>query len=149
MGNKIILLADDDNDDTELFHEALRDIDSTIECFCSGNGSELLESLDKMEKNPDLIFLDLNMPIMNGWQCLKALKETERYREIPVMMISTSSHQKDIDMATGLGAVCYFVKPSSFHELTEVLGVITSNLGTQLKKAIAELKKSSPRMIFC
>lgn len=94
MENRIILLADDDTDDTEMFCEALADIDDEVHFLCSANGSELIKRLEQLDKIPDLIFLDLNMPVMNGWQCLGILKENEKYRPIPVIMISTSSHKK-------------------------------------------------------
>lgn len=148
MENKIILLADDDTDDTELFREALADIDNRIACLCADNGSLLLQQLKELDRQPDLIFLDLNMPVMNGWQCLKLLKEDERYRHIPVIMISTSSHQKEMDMASDLGALCYLVKPNNFDDLVQVLGVIVAHLGPGLRNAVLQLKKNGSKLIF-
>ena len=110
MVQKIILLADDDRDDTEMFCEALAEIHDTVICHSAINGHELLKKLNEITEKPDLIFLDLNMPIMNGWDCLKLLKENESTRDIPVIMISTSSHKKEMDVAMSLGAICYFVK---------------------------------------
>jgi CheY-like chemotaxis protein len=105
MKQKVILLADDDSDDREMFHEALEIVDKDITCYSTVNGSELLEKIYTLEKEPDLIFLDMNMPVMNGWQCLEILKIAERYRDIPVIMISTSSHQKDMETSIRLGAL--------------------------------------------
>jgi len=147
MEKKIILLADDDMDDTEMFCEALAEIDEDILCHCAENGSEALKILDSLDENPGVIFLDLNMPIMNGWECLKELKSNQRYKDIPVIMISTSSHKNDMENAASSGAVCYFIKPNNFKDLIQVLKIITSNLGN-IKEAIAELHSSGLQHIF-
>jgi CheY-like chemotaxis protein len=136
MEQKIILLADDDRDDIEMFCEALEEIDNTVTCYWTINGEELLNKINGLIDKPNLIFLDVNMPIMNGWGCLKALKEDKRYSDIPVIMISTSSHKEDIDAAISLGALCYFVKPNDFKDLIYVLQIITDNLGTGLKEVL-------------
>lgn len=148
MEQKLILLADDDSDDVEMFCEALARIDSTIVCQSVVNGKELLKKLDVMDTKPQLIFLDLNMPIINGWECLKKLKEDERYSGIPVIMISTSSHKREMDKAAQQGALCYFVKPSNFNELVDVLQVIVPNLGMGLKKAIKDLHTVGSKHVF-
>lgn len=148
MDKKIILLADDDMDDTEMFCEALEEINKNIVCHCADNGSEALRILDELQEKPELIFLDLNMPVMNGWDCLKFLKKDKRYEDIPVIMISTSSHRKDMDIASDLGAVCYFVKPNNFNELKHVLHTITSNLGAGLREAVFNLQATNSDHIF-
>lgn len=148
MDKKIILLADDDMDDTEMFCEALIDIDEKIICHCAYNGSDAMNILTGLNEKPQLIFLDLNMPIMNGWDCLKFLKNDIKYQEIPVIMISTSSHKNDIDTASSLGAIGYFVKPNSFNELKNILHSLTANLGNDLKEAIANLQKNGSENIF-
>lgn len=76
------------------------------------------------------------MPVMNGWQCLKVLKADERYNKIPVIVISTSSHQRDISTAAELGTLCYFIKPNDFNELTQVLQVIVASIGVGLMDAL-------------
>ncbi|KRD12984.1 histidine kinase [Flavobacterium sp. Root901] len=148
MKKKIILLADDDIDDTEMFCEALEEIDEDIVCHCAANGKEVFEILNGITEKPELIFLDLNMPIMNGWDCLTLLKKNADYQDIPVIMISTSSHKKDMESASGLGSMCYFVKPNNFKDLKEVLRVITSNLGGDLKEALINFQKSGSKHIF-
>ncbi|RFS16774.1 response regulator [Emticicia sp. C21] len=148
MNYKVILLADDDSDDTEMFCEALEIIDTSIVFHCAVNGSEALKKLDGLEDKPQLIFLDLNMPVMNGWQCLKLLKENEHYKNIPVIMISTSSHQKEMDMAAKMGAFCYFVKPSDFNELTQLLRVVVSNPETGLQEAVQNLQTGGSQYIY-
>src|SRR6185437_2146398 len=76
--NKKFLLADDDVDDAEIFIEALSHIAPDIQCHTAGNGLELFEWLSKHPDKPDMIFLDINMPLMNGWESLKKLKDTCR-----------------------------------------------------------------------
>jgi len=144
----MILLADDDTDDAEMFCEALAEIDESIVCHCSENGSGVLNMLKDQEKTPKVVFLDLNMPIMNGWECLKQLKQEERYKDIPVIMISTSSHKNDMDTAANLGAVCYFVKPNTFKDLKQALGLITSNLENGLKETLPNLEKNKYLHVF-
>lgn len=148
MTKKLILLADDDLDDTELFCEALADIDSDIVCQYAGDGGELLKKLDDLDEKPELIFLDLNMPVMNGWECLKLIKEDPRYCHIPVIVISTSSHKKEVARALDMGALCYFVKPSNFSELKRILEMITKNLEKGLKEALRHLQSTGSEYIF-
>jgi len=76
--NRIFLLADDDPDDVDMFREALSIIDPAIVFYHAQDGRGVLDNLgvNNLEK-PDIIFLDINMPIMNGWECLAKLKECE------------------------------------------------------------------------
>ncbi len=115
---KIFLLAEDDRDDTELFREALEEIDPLIVSHCVSDGKQVLARLGKEEfEKPQIMFLDVNMPGMDGWDCLRELKKNKLYKDIPVIMYSTSSHQKEADMDIDLGALCFFTKPSDFVEL--------------------------------
>ncbi|MBZ4044517.1 response regulator [Flavobacterium hibisci] len=148
MNNKIILLADDDTDDTEMFCEALADIDKQILYYTASNGIEALNLLAELDESPKLIFLDLNMPVMNGWECLQLLKKDKQYRNVPVIMISTSSHKNDIETAFSLGAIGYFVKPNSYADLKHILHSIAENLETGLQDAIMNLQKKGFSTIF-
>ncbi len=136
---KRFLLADDDADDRELFREAISEVDPSIICYCAGNGAEVLEKLNSKEfLEPGIIFLDINMPAMNGWQCLTKLKETPAYLHIPVIMYSTSSHQREVDIALEMGALCFFTKPSDFNQLKIILEVIAANLNGNILQAISK-----------
>lgn len=148
MSKKIILLADDDRDDKEMFCEALEEINENIICHCAGNGNEAWKILNQITEKPQLIFLDLNMPGMNGWDCLKLIKNDLNYKDIPVVMISTSSHKNDIETASKLGSICYLVKPNSFTDLKQLLREITSNLDDNLKEMLLNLKESGSKHIF-
>jgi len=126
---KKILLADDDIDDTELFCEAAADIDPSIDCTYASDGREVMDKLKEADAPlPDLIVLDINMPGMNGWECLAQLKATDEYKEIPVIMYSTSSLSTNTDMASALGALHFFTKPDNYIALRESLHSIISGL---------------------
>ena len=85
--NKRILVVDDDNDDRELFSEALASVDPVIVCDQATDGAEALKRLSTREiDKPDIIFLDINMPVMNGWQFLSKLKSEDQYKNIPVIV---------------------------------------------------------------
>jgi CheY-like chemotaxis protein len=122
------LIADDDVDDKNMFCEALSKIDDAMKCFSVENGREVLEFLSGPEiTKPDIIFLDINMPIMNGWDCLKKLKQSPDFKSIPTIMYSTSSAKRDIELAYSLGAILFVTKPEDFHELCKILQIVASN----------------------
>lgn len=129
MSEKIIMLADDDNDDMQMFCEAVELADNNVISYTAINGEELLKKLQKLERLPDIIFLDMNMPIMNGSECLAVLKADQRYNEIPVIMISTSSHKKDVATCLESGALCYLVKPADFNILVRLVKKIIKYIG--------------------
>ena len=126
--NRKILLADDDADDAELFCEAFARISPDTACHTVENGADLFQLLaDHQTDKPDVIFLDINMPIMNGWDCLRKLKNDADYSSIPVIMYSTSSAPKDINMAYSLGALLFLTKPEDFRELSEILRIVATS----------------------
>jgi CheY-like chemotaxis protein len=138
--SKFFLLADDDSDDAELFGEALVSIDPPVEFHHVEDGEEVFRFLsDSSVKRPDLIFLDLNMPRMSGWQCLAKLKNDIYFKDIPVIIYSTSSHQRDKEIAIELGAMGFLTKPSDFKILKKLLQHITTNSNADLKNALAEV----------
>ena len=109
-----------------LFCEALASAAPAMDCDTVISGFKLFDVLSTTR--PDIIFLDINMPIMDGWECLKKLKSDSSYHDIPVIMYSTSSAKRDIDMAYNLGARLFMTKPEDFRELTAVLGTIALEL---------------------
>ena len=135
------LLADDDADDKTLFCEALSEIDPAIVCHTASDGREALEILSEQRtKKPSIIFLDINMPVMDGWQCLGKLKEHSDHKDIPVIMYSTSSYQRDIEQALEGGAFCFFTKPSDYRELRSILRLIATTPVNSLSTAMREFK---------
>ena len=126
---KDILLVDDDLDDTGLFQEALSVVDPQIKFHSAKNGTKALEFLlGKEPITPDLIFLDINMPEMNGWRCLTELKNTPPLRHIPVVMYSTSIMKMDGQKALSLGAIGIYQKPERFEGLKQLLKTVIGDL---------------------
>jgi CheY-like chemotaxis protein len=132
------LLVDDDPDDTDLFEEALKTLDKTIEFYSAQDCRQVMTQLKKREIRPEIIFLDINMPDMNGWDCLAILKGDQELREIPVVMYSTSSVNLDGRKAINKGALCFLEKPPSYVQLKDFLAKLipssAQSLDTELKK---------------
>lgn len=117
----VVLNVDDDQEDREFFCDALREIDPTITCLIAGSGMEALALLENRSPLPDYIFLDINMPMMDGKQCLKALKSTPNLQSIPVIMYSTSTDTREIKECYKLGAEDFLIKPHSYDKLVNDL----------------------------
>ncbi|WPR75965.1 response regulator [Algoriphagus sp. NG3] len=124
-----ILLADDDDDDRLFFIEAIEQLDLAISLEWVVNGIDLLNYLKRPDTLlPELIFLDLNMPVKGGIECLVEMRRTEILKNLSVAIYSTSSAQKDIDDCLIHGANIYIKKPSDFEILKSILyKVITVN----------------------
>lgn len=123
MQEKIIcFLIDDDDDDQEIFNLALDSIDLDITCITANDGIEALNKLNiDSDFVPDFIFLDLNMVRMNGRECLTEIRKLSRLKDVPIIIYSTSSEQKDIIETKLLGAADYIVKPPSISILVQRL----------------------------
>jgi CheY-like chemotaxis protein len=121
MGHTFFI-ADDDADDQELFIKALKVIDVDCRCITAVNGIEALEKLQSGDGSlPDFIFLDLNMPRLNGKQCLAAIKKDDKLTHIPVIIYSTSAHSRDVQETKELGAFSFLQKPNKFDDLAHAL----------------------------
>ncbi len=117
-----IMLADDDKDDQDLFKEALDHTSVHTELTTANNGKELMDNLHDPEiPNPDIIFLDINMPIKNGKECLKEIKEDAELKDIPTVIYTTSNSEKDINDTYNTGANLFVPKPYSFSIIIVVL----------------------------
>lgn len=117
-----ILLADDDENDRLLFTDAFSELKTKTIVQTVNNGIELMKWLNgKDTRLPHLIFLDLNMPIKNGLQCLKEIRSNETLKNISVAIYSTSNNQKDIEETFSNGANVYITKPSDFNTLKQIL----------------------------
>jgi CheY-like chemotaxis protein len=137
---RTILLADDDNDDAAIFAQALRQVDSSFDLIHVDTGLGIFEYL-RDEKNtlPEAVFLDLNMPEMNGWQCLAKIKNEKKFDMIPVIIYTTSSNPREYEISQDLNAHGLVTKPSDPKLLKKVLDLIISNLGTKhLREAVKE-----------
>ena len=124
MQHKIlnIILADDDEDDRDIFEQALNETKFKTNLKCFENGLSLINYLRKNKTNlPDLIFLDLNMPSMDGFECLEEIKKDPGLKDLTVIIYSTSSSEKDIERVFVAGANIYLNKPYDFEKLIKIL----------------------------
>ena len=116
-----VFYADDDVEDCDLFTEALQQIDSEVKCITAKDGKEALDFLKLTYDLPDYIFLDINMPRIDGKACLREIKKDPRLTQIPVIMYSTTSDTNEIQQYYKLGAHDFLIKPANFHILCECL----------------------------
>ncbi|WP_339889232.1 response regulator [uncultured Flavobacterium sp.] len=125
----LITLADDDEDDRLFFTDAFDELKINTVVNTVKNGRELINFLDHPETVlPNIIFLDLNMPILNGIECLKEIKLNDRFKDIAIAIYSTSSSEADVENTFVLGANIYIKKPSNFNDLKKILSdVVTIN----------------------
>jgi CheY-like chemotaxis protein len=117
-----LFLIDDDVDDALIFHETIKYSGLPIECFHDPDCQHALQALrEKSLGMPDYIFLDLNMPRMNGVTCLIEIKKMTEYSHVPVIMYSTSASPHEIEETRQLGASYFFTKPNSIKDLKDKL----------------------------
>ena len=116
-GKKVFMLIDDDEDDRFFFKEALTDVLGSVDCLEANGCVEGLELLRKAEPLPHFIFLDINMPGMDGRECLKELRKDSKLKSIPVIMYSTSFSDKIIAELHALGASGCLNKPTDMNKL--------------------------------
>jgi len=119
---RICFSIEDDIDDQELFELALQNIDENIHLSFASNGAEGLQKLkENISFIPDFIFLDINMPKMNGIQCLPEIKKLEHLRNSKIVMYSTTSDENIINTTKQLGADEFLVKPYKMGHLIDHL----------------------------
>lgn len=125
----LITLADDDEDDRLFFTDAFDELKINTVVNTVNDGVQLMDFLNNPESVlPNIIFLDLNMPIKSGIDCLKEIKQNDRFKDIAIAIYSTSSSDEDVENTFVLGANIYIKKPSDFNTLKKVLNeVVTLN----------------------
>jgi DNA-binding NtrC family response regulator len=123
-----ILIADDDGEDALLLTEALQDILPSCKCVHTKDGVSALRCI-KNDATPDIVFLDLNLPLKNGIHCLKDIHHLNLLPTTPIIIYSTSQNIKDIKVADEFGAAFYIVKPYSFNELNKIISRAIELLG--------------------
>jgi CheY-like chemotaxis protein len=123
-----VILADDDAEDRLFFLEAFKDLNLSLGVNTVNDGAALLEYLNDIEHIPQIIFLDLNMPKVDGLTCLKEIRSNPRYKDVCIVIYSTSSNEDEIENCLVIGANFYIKKPSDFDKLKSMLyKVITFN----------------------
>src|SRR5690606_926448 len=111
----LVFIADDDADDVFFVRSAIDQLKSDIRVRHFLNGKQLINALcDPGEEQPDLVLLDLNMPILDGKETLRILRRNEALRELPVIILSTSNHSFERELCLGYGANNFITKPYSF-----------------------------------
>jgi len=107
---KHLVIADDDIDDQLILKEIIEDYSRHIKTTCLGDGKQLMDHLFK--KNvPDLLFLDLNMPLKTGIQCLSEIRSDKKLKDLPVVVFSTSRNRHDMEQCFANGAQLFYSKP--------------------------------------
>ena len=121
----IVLYADDDVEDVEIFNEVVNMINPSIQLIHASNGEKALKILEDAALLPDYIFIDINMPGMNGKSCLAQIKSDKRFFGVPTIIYTTSGDISEVETLMSLGAVNYIIKPHTLKEavdgLTQVL----------------------------
>lgn len=135
------MVADDDLDDQELMSEALSQLNNSIDIIQLTDGMQVIDYMLKCmkseEKIPDLIFLDLNMPLMDGFEVLKELKKYSSLSAIPIYVITVSRRKEDYIKAIQLGAMGFYSKGSHASAIFKIIKEIYEK-NTGLKEKIAE-----------
>lgn len=130
-----VLLADDDIDDCMLFQDALAELSIDTAFSTVNDGEQLMRRL--ADKGlPDLIFLDLNMPRKNGFECLTELMANEDTRNVPVVIFSTSFNPDVVKLLHSNGAHYYIRKPEAFESLKRVIEKVLRSVNELEKKVL-------------
>lgn len=126
---KKIFLTDDDADDCLMFSEALHEIytDGETQLTITSDGVKLMQALDEtVPPPPEVIFLDLNMPRKNGFECLQEIRKNPKLQDIPVVIYSTSSNKDIVNRTYNEGANYYICKPQSYSLLKKTIAMVLS-----------------------
>ena len=117
-----VLLADDDMDDCIFFKKALSELPLPTQLTTVHDGEELMQMLNKETiQLPHVIFLDINMPRKNGFECLAEIKQNDRLKDVPVIMFSTTNSRDAMSALFKTGADVYIRKPGNFEQLKELI----------------------------
>src|SRR5690606_19887435 len=115
MNKKTIFYADDDVDDIFVFKEAAAQLNVAIEAFFLGES--MLDAMYNPPPHPDIVFVDLNMPGKSGFELIREIRSSPFFKDIPVVVLSTGSDQRTINIAKRTGADYFITKPNSVSEL--------------------------------
>ena len=130
-----ILLVDDDQDDQEFFLEAVREIENVTLFDIACNGKEALKALTSSIDLPEIIFMDVDMPVMDGMECLSEILKNPKTQNVPVVMLTTSNGFRK--QALALGARAFITKPADGKELRERLEAVFKNYNNAAKSSLA------------
>ncbi len=132
-----IVLVDDDEDDRNFFTRAVQNTSPAIRFVALSDGEKFIEFLEKDPlPHPDLVILDINMPGLSGLDCLKQIRQSVGWSDLPVVMYSTSNQDADVNESTKLGANLYVVKPKEISALYRLVNYLV-NLDWSRRKPFA------------
>jgi len=126
---KNIFLTDDDPDDCMLFSEALQELfpEDEPKLTIASDGVKLMDALkESVQDTPEVIFLDLNMPRKNGFECMEEIRKMPEFKNIPIIIFSTSSNNDIVDKTYEHGANYYICKPQSYSLLKKTIAFVLS-----------------------
>jgi CheY-like chemotaxis protein len=139
-----ILLADDDTDDCELFESALKELPVATDLTIVNNGQQLMDLLNNIQRLPDLLLLDINMPLKNGIQCLIEIRQIPKLQDLCVVIFSTTIAKHTLNTLYDYGVQYYLRKPDLYSKLKESLEkIITLTSQSQHNKDVGENNQRS------
>lgn len=120
---QLIVCGEDDKDDQFLFADTISQVKQSelYSLVFADDGEDLMKLLERLPRLPDILFLDLNMPRKDGFECLQQIRADPRFNNLPVVMLTTTGDHTVIDQAYRLGANLYAQKPTSFEEYRNIL----------------------------
>lgn len=121
------MIIDDDKDDCDIFCDAATHVTDCV-CHCVHSPVEALSILHRTQKLPDCIFLDINMPVMDGFEVLTRLKNNPKLSDIPVIMYSTTPNPSEAEKSLKLGARKFIRKTPDYRKLIGYLNEVKSDL---------------------
>jgi CheY-like chemotaxis protein len=136
METKFCLLIDDNGDDCEIFRVALAAIPGEVKLLTVKNGRDAIRQIRSGEIQPDLIFLDLNMPAMHGYEFLVYLKGQIRQVRVPVVVYSNTKDPAEVARTKKLGAQAFIEKTDCFSSLKLTLSALFVDLGILQKQPV-------------
>ena len=121
----LIVNVDDDGDDREIFSSAVKHANPDISCKLFENGKDLIDFLDKTLIFPDFLFVDINMPRMNGYECVREIRLQKKFEHVKIIMHSTAFNPRDKAEFEELGLE-FLIKPSRLSDLVQSIKDLVS-----------------------
>lgn len=129
--NMTVLYVDDDPDDRQIFEEAINSLDPAYVCITAQDGLDALSYLS-LHSPPDIVFLDLNMPLMDGKTCLAEIRGNKSTGHLPVIIFTTSSNPGERAECENLGATDFLLKPVSYRHMRDLLRSVLNDMSHSL-----------------
>lgn len=121
-----VFFADDNEEDQLFIQEVVRELPYVVHLTIAKNGAQTMDTLNQLTKLPDLLFLNVNIAIKNGLECLQEIKRSEKLKSLPVIIFSSSSYPSVINEAYEAGAHLYIRKPSDLSNFKKIMEHVLS-----------------------